>query len=304
MKNRKNFKILCALLALVVITTCVIGTTLARYTTSDSASDTARVAKWGIELSVGGTLFGSDYAANSATENKDGIIAAGTSQSVSASDAANIVAPGTKNTTGFVFDIKGTPEVQYEVLATTSDNEDIYLAVGSYGMMVEVKGLNAASKVAGYYTLDAGVYSETTDTAWDSAKTYYELRDEVTLTEAYYPLTWDVSAINIAGANLADQKNIADLATTLAGEVSKLKGNANNPSDASFTLTWEWVIDGNDEADTVLGNLIAGKTNIVVKVGNVYHAITVLNNVATANGATVANLDVTFKFNVTAQQVD
>mgnify|MGYP002508629535 CR=1 FL=1 len=49
------------LLVLVLMTSCFVGGTFAKYTTADSASDTARVAKWGITVSTSGTLFGKFY---------------------------------------------------------------------------------------------------------------------------------------------------------------------------------------------------------------------------------------------------
>ena len=96
MKKNVFLKIAAAMLVLCLASTCAIGTTFAKYTTADSAADTARVAKWGITVAVSGTLFGTDYAA---TTNDS--IAAATQQSVSSLDAANVVAPGTKNFTGF-----------------------------------------------------------------------------------------------------------------------------------------------------------------------------------------------------------
>lgn len=306
MKNNKNVKILCAVVVMVLLTTCVIGTTLARYVTSDSASDTARVAKWGIELAVGGTLFGSDYAENSTAADANQIVAEG-SHSVSALDGQNIVAPGTKNDTGFAFTLSGTPEVEYDVIATTSGNEDIYLNAGSYGMMVECYGLNAASNVVGLYTENAGVYTAVpADGVWTDGVVYYELRDVCELTEAYYPLTWTVTGNNIAGI-AGSHKNINTLASTLATAVSdQLDGEAEDNSEASFTLTWAWAFGGNDAADTILGNLMANTGNIVVKSAGTYQTISVdvANNKASLNGATVANLDVTFNFAVTVQQVD
>ena len=290
-----SVKVLCGIMAMVLLTTCVIGTTLARYTTEDSAGDTALLAKWGIELAVGGTLFGKDYAANNALENADEIVAA-TSQSVSAS--ANVVAPGTKNESGLQVKISGTPEVAYTVAVSGySNNEDIYLAVGEYGMMVEVYGLNAASNVIGYYTTDAnGNYEPVISGAWDSSKTYYSLEDAVVLTDAYYPVAWDVNGTDYANVTAATEAIVNGLTASK---------NAGDDAAAQYTITWAWAIDGNDEADTILGNLIAGNTNIVAKSGGTkYYAVSVSDNKATANGVTYANLDVSFDITVNVTQQD
>ena len=304
-----SIKVLCGIMAMVLLTTCVIGTTLARYTTGDSATDTARVAKWGIELAVGGTLFGQDYADTSVDASLQHQITAGTAHSVSASVDANVVAPGTKNDTGIVFSISGAPEVDYAVDVTSAGNEDIYLAAGNYGMMVQCTWLTAATNVNGLYTKTGEVYTQvTTDTLYDGTTVYYELRDASEVqTNAYYPIAWTVTGTGDFAATFAplNATDMAALATTISNAINGLDGEANAPGAAGFRLTWAWAIDQNSGADTILGNLIAEKNNIVVlgSDGN-YHTISVSDNVATANGETVANLDVKFDLAVTVQQVD
>ena len=135
MKKNKMMRLASAMMVMTLMTTSVISGTFAKYVTSDSATDTARVAKWGVEVQVGGNLFGTDYAKNGET-NSDGIIAINTSTSVNASDDVNVVAPGTQNTTAFTVEVSGTPEVSYSLVATKGDIEDIFLADGSWGTMV------------------------------------------------------------------------------------------------------------------------------------------------------------------------
>ena len=305
MKNNKNLKVACGLLALVLLTTSVIGTTLARYTTADSASDTARVAKWGIELAVGGTLFGTDYAANDATENADQIVAA-TSQSVSGS--ANVVAPGTKNDVGFRLSIAGTPEVAYDVIVTDNKNESIYLAGGyTYGVMLPEYGVNNATDLSNLYVIESsGAYVKAT--AYDADETYYRLHDGVSLTDSYYPVEWTVKGTgNLASLNKTT-RNLATLATEIGAAVEALEGDAKANSAASFTLTWAWAIDGNDAADTILGNLIAGgvEGQVVAQANGTtkFYAVSVTDNVAKFSNYVVANLDVSYEFGARVEQVD
>lgn len=52
MKKNKMLRLASVLLIVVILTTCVIGGTLAKYTTSDSAADTARVAQWGVTVTA------------------------------------------------------------------------------------------------------------------------------------------------------------------------------------------------------------------------------------------------------------
>ena len=102
MKKNKFLKIAGAIFTMCLITTSAIGTTFAKYTTSSSASDTARVAKWGVEVSTSGTLFGKQY--------KDIIVQEGDPEiTVKSSDESKLVAPGTKNEVGMQIRVSGKP---------------------------------------------------------------------------------------------------------------------------------------------------------------------------------------------------
>lgn len=308
MKNMKNVKILCAVMAMVLLTTCVIGTTLARYTTNDSANDTARVAKWGIELAIGGTLFGSDYAEHN-TENGDQIVKAGTSHSVSAVDGANIVAPGTKNDVGFRFDLTGTPEVAYEVIVEDYSNESIYLAGGyTYGLMLEEYGVNEATDLSDLFVKEASGSTYVAATTYTAGTKYYRLHDALDFTNSnsYYPLVWTVKGDGRLNSLNLTSNDLLVVAETAAAAVDALAGNANEDSTSGFTLTWAWKFDEQDDAaDTVLGNLMTD-AEVVARTngGSKFYVVDVDNNVAKANGEIVANLDVSFNFEVTVQQVD
>ena len=308
MKKNVFLKLASALLVLCLASTCAIGTTFAKYTTADSASDTARVAKWGITVSTSGTLFGKDYAAHSAGTDADSITTA-ISQSVATATIAdnrdkNIVAPGTKNETGFQVKLSGTPEVAYDVIAsnTTASLEDIWLGEGTYGVMVLQAGLNAASNVIGLYTEDAGTYTKVTAGSWVSGTDYYALTDEATVAagDKYYPIQWKVVA---AGADKVDTitatSDITDIAADIATALNNLQGDANNPLEVTYTLTWEWkfeVDDATNAKDTILGNLMAGVA--VVKTtdgGNTYKAPVDGNDY---------NLDIYFDLFVTVNQAN
>ena len=55
MKKNYSMRIASMLLVLVLLTTCVISGTFAKYVTSGSATEQARVAKWGVEFSASTT---------------------------------------------------------------------------------------------------------------------------------------------------------------------------------------------------------------------------------------------------------
>lgn len=111
MKKTKLMRAALLLLVLTLITSCFVGGTFAKYTTSAEGSDTARVAKWGfkqttIEL---GDLFRTTY---------DNVLG-----------ADDVIAPGTSNSVKFGFTYDGAttaPEVAYtfEVSTTGSSCDD------------------------------------------------------------------------------------------------------------------------------------------------------------------------------------
>ena len=106
MAGRIALAIATVLLCAVFVTTSVLSTTFAKYTTTGELdSETARVAKWGIELSNGSN------AATSWTveENETSITAAS-----SGTTGDNVIAPGTS---GYLacFEVRGNPEVAHNV---------------------------------------------------------------------------------------------------------------------------------------------------------------------------------------------
>lgn len=111
----KTNRIVALLAVLCLITTCFVGTTLAKYTVSDSSSDTARVAKFGVTVDVTAEgAFATEYDAKN--EYKDGnetVIA----KTVVSSDGDKLVAPGTSGDLASLT-IKGTPEVAVQVVKT------------------------------------------------------------------------------------------------------------------------------------------------------------------------------------------
>lgn len=108
MKKTKLMRAALLLLVLTLVTSCFVGGTFAKYTTRAEGSDTARVAKWGVEITANGATFANKYATD--TGNVVGTIA----NSVVSANADKVIAPGTKgNMVGMT--ITGTPEVAVSV---------------------------------------------------------------------------------------------------------------------------------------------------------------------------------------------
>lgn len=125
MKKNTMMRVASTLLVAVLLTSCVISGTFAKYVTSDSATDSARVAKWGVSVVASGDqMFNNEY-----TDTTNGL-------TVKSSDDAKVVAPGTSNeefgAAGLTFAITGTPEVAVKVTFDFDITNDIYLGKGTY----------------------------------------------------------------------------------------------------------------------------------------------------------------------------
>lgn len=104
MKKTKFMRAALLLLVLTLITSCFVGGTFAKYTTSTTGSDSARVAYWGFDQNASTTikLFDTTY------DNGN----------VKSSNTDNVIAPGTEKSVDFGFKYTGNgnntaPEVAY-----------------------------------------------------------------------------------------------------------------------------------------------------------------------------------------------
>ena len=115
MKKNRMLRVASALLVAVLLTTCAISGTFAKYVTSKESTDTARVAKFGVDLGVTvDGAFATEYDADVTVTDKDGAAIAKTVVA-SSTDQDNLVAPGTKGDLMASATIDGTPEVAVNV---------------------------------------------------------------------------------------------------------------------------------------------------------------------------------------------
>ena len=115
MKKNRMMRVASALLVAVLLTTCAISGTFAKYVTSKESTDTARVAKFGVDLGVAvDGAFATEYDADVTVTDKDGAAIAKTVVA-SSTDQDNLVAPGTKGDLMASATIAGTPEVAVNV---------------------------------------------------------------------------------------------------------------------------------------------------------------------------------------------
>lgn len=113
MKN-KMMRAASVLMVAVLLSTCAISGTFAKYVTSATSGDTARVAKWGITMSNNG--------ADTFIDNYDA--------GLYATPDKNIVAPGTSGST--TYEVDGAPETDYEITFVGTFVEEVFLKAGTY----------------------------------------------------------------------------------------------------------------------------------------------------------------------------
>ena len=215
MKKNVMLKIASVLMVAVLLTTCAISSTFAKYTSSATKSTgTARVANWGIDISTTTpSLFANEYVIGEKTY-------------VKSSGTDMVVAPGSKNedtsACSFGITVTGKPEVAFELSATINvslnnwsvDNGTYYcpLIIKVNGEAVETDGITTA----------AG----------------YEEAIEDKIASILFGKTMDE---NDGDTNVYTQEYAA--ATT------------EDFSTKSCYVTWEWPFESNNDVnDTKLGN--------------------------------------------------
>ena len=104
MKKNIMLRLSAVLLVAVLLTTCVISGTWAKYVTTGSAEDSARVAKWGVTVEAE-TPNNNEYQNSELTTKDSGIIV---------NSYLKTIAPGSYVKFASV-DISGTPEVAVQV---------------------------------------------------------------------------------------------------------------------------------------------------------------------------------------------
>ena len=129
MKKNAMLKIAAVLLVAVLLTTCAISSTFAKYVTdAGSHSETARVAMWGVEVETelsntsGPQLFLDEYA------------------NVKSNNGNDVLAPGTSGMYTFDLTITGTPETSLQVLLTSDgDAAQEYIKCTNAGLAAQLK---------------------------------------------------------------------------------------------------------------------------------------------------------------------
>ena len=316
MKKNWTMRVALLLVALTLITSCFVSGTFAKYVTSADASAQARVAKFGVQLTIdGGDLFAEKYATDDETYDGEFSVEAAENEANATVQYDKVVAPGTpakdkgpavvdvsattkapadEAVKPVTFGITGTPEVAVRVtFEFGEDFKDVCLPAGTYTDFTKVVAYEGEDEEL------AGTYG------------YY---GTFTLTNDYYPVVFTLTQTKGAtdDAPVAEPitGSLTQIVTALAEQFEAVDYDPNTVLDAEFTLTWEWVfetdeendipvvpgtvggesVDVRDMADTFLGNYVAG-------------VATDDNIIAIADDAEVS-VEIAYSLTITVTQID
>lgn len=282
MKKNNVMRVFSLLLALTLISVCAISGTFAKYVTKAEGTDQARVAKWGIVLTVDpGEAFATEYEATD-ENGYEGL-------AVKATD--KVVAPGTNSEEAggnIVATVNGTPEVATRYTLHIEGLKDVVLPAGEEYVDYTQLTKDDAGKYGYNGTFDLA--ADYTPVKWNfgvsnSNGTSYDLVGVAATLGKTFP-----------GFSLTDAKGIIETQRymdLLLPQLESMVGGAQNAKatvnpdgsidismdfepgtemDYTFTLSWVWDFDDNgagtnDKADTYLGNIAANVDGIVVPQG-------------------------------------
>ena len=301
MKKNKMMRIASVLLVMTLISTCAISGTFAKYVKKVRGEDSARVAKWGVVLTVSaGEAFATQYETHDDTyEGEYSVIA------FNAED--KLVAPGTsskdKDVDGdLVATVMGTPEVATRYTLKIEGLKDVLLP--KKNGLTDYTELKLVDGEYAYGTFDNS--ADYTPVKWNLtvSNSNGKTVDLVTVAKQVNPNFNGIGfSFTEAKALVNNQNAMNTLLPILEGMASgasnaqvvvnddgsieiSMDFDPNTEMDYTFTLSWAWDFDDDgagtyDKQDTLLGNIAAG--------------------VATVEGAST---EIAAKLTATATQID
>ena len=214
MKKNRMMRLASLLLVLVLMTSSVVGGTFAKYVTSGTGTDSARVAKWGVTVTANGTTFANEYDTDDAVFTE--------AKSVISTD--KVVAPGTDGDMVSMV-LGGTPEVAVRVTYTGNfDISDNWLdGNGDFycPLVITIKNgvSDAGVKFDGRAYTDAATFEQSVNNAIGAySKDYPAGTDLSGLGNDSLDITWEwpfsTSAENdVKDTDLGNQASVDNYAT-------------------------------------------------------------------------------------------
>lgn len=239
MKKNWFMRIAGVMLVLAMITSCFVGSTFAKYVTRAQGEDNARVAKWGIILTLEGNAFDTQYQTHETGDHAyEGEF------SVVSSNEDQVVAPGTSSDDleqNLVASVVGTPEVATRYILE-GDVTDIVLPAGTYTDYTKL--VKNEDGVYGYF-------------------------DTFTLENAYSPVKW-----NLVISGKGQELNVADALYENLPEnlIAAAEAYGLTPEGCSFFSAVEILkkVAGNDAyvniVEAALQSLVSGGSNFQLEV--------------------------------------
>lgn len=231
---KKRTMTLFVLLALVTITSYAVSGTYAKYTYNFDTSDSARVAKWGVNKSFSIDLFKTSYVASDATAGETDVASNGTDK---------VVAPGTEGFYAFELDLTGNvPETNYII---------------KFNNITTEKDIDGGKKIL-----------PTQDNIKKDGKskmTYY-LKQAPNGFDADTATFASIGFTNADGTAATGVNSTDDIDTLVKYIQQKYNNNvyaANNVDDSKWIIGWKWDFEEGttdaeknsyDLTDTALGN--------------------------------------------------
>lgn len=291
MKKNWITKVAVLMLTLVMVTSCFVGGTFAKYVTKAEGQDNARVAKWGVLVSIEGNAFASQYEATDVA-----YLGAGGELSVVASNEDQVVAPGTNSEQvgqTLIGGVTGTPEVAARYTLEGKAVKDVVLPAGTYTDYTQlVKAENGTYGYTGEFTLEkdyapvkwnlviTGKNQElnVADALYEALAAYPQylaaaenygltpngcsIFDAIQILKKVAPNPTYVQIVNNAiGSFVSGGRNFQLQAEDESFKLS-YDFDPNKEMDYQFELSWEWAFEQEnydlyDKADTFLGNWAA-----------------------------------------------
>ena len=214
MKKNRMMRLASILLVLVLMTSSVVGGTFAKYTTSATSEDSARVANWGFERTNSMDLTN---------------LFLGSYNNVASNNGDDVIAPGTEGSTTFAFAYDGTngtngPEVAYTFsVAVEASCDDAILANKNIVWQLDDKGYGTWGDMIADITALSGSDNGVKQYAPNTLPTAFTDNDEV------HTISWKWIFDENAANKEADTVNGDDLDTAM--------GNDDNLADCSIKIT-------------------------------------------------------------------
>lgn len=197
MKKNTMMRVASALLVAVLLTTCAISGTFAKYTTSVSSQDSARVANWGFERSNSMDLTN---------------LFLGSYDNVDSNDDDDVIAPGTAGSTTFQFkydEANGTtgPEVAYTfTVAVEASCDPAILANSSITWQLDTNGYGSWDKMIADIMALSGDASGSKQYAPNTLPAAFTAADEVHTIS----WKWDIDGNNDLDTAMGNDDDLAN----------------------------------------------------------------------------------------------